>query len=379
MKIKSLITVLIIICMVSVMVSCKQNTNGTDAPVPTDGTPVPSEDESAQQKLTIPVDPDFFLLCCENSDFVIDFSASSARQVCYQLISAFPIASERECSISFDKEVSYTVEISDMYETAIADDISLLTYAGKDWAEIAAELAQCGSASEADALINKKGINSVPKADDTVKLYSTFVLISFNECAEDVELNSLTITVNGISKTYDIGSIRLTKGGPRDSNAALLVDSLCLCDVQAAICKGGFVSSFDIGADINDEVVFTGVTLSTQSAEITETLVRITKADGMTMTQRFTPDMTISLEKGDRIDLDLRIQYNADNSRGIANGQYIIYVNFEADGKDEWDFAEIVYRARFGGIFQYYVSSELGLDIASYWADYVPALAAWHE
>ena len=103
MKIKSLITVLIIICMVSVMVSCKQNTNGTDAPVPTDGTPVPSEDESAQQKLTIPVDPDFFLLCCENSDFVIDFSASYARQVCYQLISAFPIASERECSISFDK------------------------------------------------------------------------------------------------------------------------------------------------------------------------------------------------------------------------------------------------------------------------------------
>lgn len=47
----------------------------------------------------------------------------------------------------------------------------------------------------------------------------------------------------------------------------------------------------------------------------------------------------------------MRIQYNADNSRGIANGQYIIYVNFEADGKDEWDFAEIVYRARFGGIF----------------------------
>ena len=82
MKIKSLITMLIIICMVSVMVSCKQNTNGTDAPVPTDGTPVPSEDESAQQKLTIPVDPDFVLLCCENSDFVIDFSASSARQVC---------------------------------------------------------------------------------------------------------------------------------------------------------------------------------------------------------------------------------------------------------------------------------------------------------
>lgn len=204
-------------------------------------------------------------------------------------------------------------------------------------------------------------------------------MISFNECAEDVELNSLTITVNGISKTYDIGSIRLTKGGPRDSNAALLVDSVCLFDVQADICKGGFVSSFDIGADINDEVVFTGVTLSTQSAEITETLVRITKADGMTMTQRFTPDMTISLEKGDRIDLDLRIQYNADNSRGIANGQYIIYVNFEADGKDGWDFVEIVYRARFGGIFQYYVSSELGLDIASYWADYVPALAAWHE
>ena len=189
-----------------------------------------------------------------------------------------------------------------MYETAIADDISLLTYAGKDWAEIAAELAQCGSASEADAFINKKGINSVPKADDTVKLYSTFVLISFNECAEDVELNSLTITVNGISKTYDIGSIRLTKGGSRDSNAALLVDSVCLFDVPADICKGGFVSSFDIGADINDEVVFTGVTLSTQSAEITETLVRITKADGMTMTQRFTPDMTISLEKGDRID-----------------------------------------------------------------------------
>lgn len=370
MKKTGLISILIITCMIITMVGCTSKTGEPNMPEH-------ANDISAQEILKIPVDSDYFLLCCENSDFTIDFSNSYSRDICYQLISAFPITSESDCSIVFDKAAEYTITISDVFETDVADEISLLTYSAKDWKKIGSDITQCTTKAEVDALLKEYGIDSPPKADDTVKLYSTYVVISFIDCSMDVELNALTMTVNGISKQYDIGSIKLINGTPNTANTALFINSVCLSDVPASICKEGFISVFDIEADINDEVVLSGVTLATQSVKLTDTLIHITKTDGSIVTRRFDQDTPIKLDKGDIIALDLTVEYSADNGCGIVNGQYFVIITFESNGKTERDLAEIIYRARFDAAFQYYISNELELDISSYWTEYLPALTGF--
>ena len=368
MKIKHTILILVVLWVAGAMIGCKKESPHSA---------IPSDAPVDQQAVTIPVNADFFMLCCENSDFTIDYSKSYSRDVMYQLVSAFPITSSCDCSITFDKAVPYMVTVSDIYETEIADDISILTYLGKDWRKIASDIKQCTTKAEVDNLLEANGLNCVQQADKNVKLYSTFVMISFGEIAEDVELNNLIITVNGISKQYDIGSILLMRGSSSEINNALYVSSVCLSDVPASIDNNGFISSFEIEADINDEVVLKGISLLNDNAEIKEALIQVTKIDGTTITYLFDPTEPVDLERGDKLIIALSNEYKTDNSRGLSNGQYLVAINFEVNGEEACDYAEIIYRARFSNIFHYYISSELGLDIVSYWIDYLPALSIY--
>ncbi len=333
------------------------------------------------EKVKIPVDENYFLLCCENSNNVIDFENSRVQSVQYELISAFPITENTKISLAFDKDVPFTLEAGyEDCEVETLDNIAAQTYAGVNWTQLADRLQACKTAEEADRV--KDEIYSDPKlsleGDESTKLYSTLLLITFNEPVE-AELTQLTISIGDKEQTYDIGSIKLTNGVEPEKSCAhgdgFLLDPVAWVDAPMELSEQGLYVTYDYEVQIESDVTLKSIKASVNSVHLTKVSVIRTEKDGTEVMQLWDMSSPLQLKKGETVSFDIEAVDDANKDQMIASSQYAVVFLYEQDGKTFYTDCEINSRARYNA-FCTYLAHETKYDVRSYETAFQSALEA---
>ena len=343
-----------------------------------------TEPHFENKTLSLPIDPDWFVLCCENTSSEISFSASAGWFLQYSLNTAFPIKNENDLVIAFDQDVPfvYYIEEVEPYQTSAPNEmVAALTYSGINWIELATRIQNCASDQEANQIIEESGIYSSAKINPDRELYAYKLRIQFEPISGVNDLHNLTISVNGHSKEYNIGTIHLTDeepdGMPEVNTEKDCIQGYSIASSDASVLPTGELTICNFLEGISEDIVIKDIGFSTSDILLEKLEVKVEDANGNATTRLWTGDTFVNLDKGSNATLIFTM--NVRNAAGhlTSNGQFFTYIHYEtAEGEDICINWEINYRGRLDAPLAYYVSDALGFDLISYYTKFVPACEA---
>lgn len=336
------------------------------------------------ETLSLSIDPGWFLLCCENTNSEISFSASAGRFLQYSLITAFPIKNENELVIAFDQDVPFVfyVEKDESYQTyAPSEMVAALTYSGKNWIELATKIQNCTSITEANQILDESGMNSAAKINPDRELYAYKLIIRFEPIAGIKDLHNLTISINGQSKTYNIGKVHLTDekpdGMPEINTEKDCISRYSFASSDVSVLPSGVLTISNSLEGVTEDIIIKDIDFSSSDVVLEKLEVEIEDANGNATTRLWTRDTVMKLDKGSNAMLIFTMNVKNASGHLMSNGQFFVYILYETvEGESlsiEW---EINYRERIGSLLAYYISDVLELDLISYYTKFVPACEA---
>lgn len=360
---------------------------------PVQGT-IPGDDVAPEKAFTA-IDPDYFELLAEDCDVTIHTQAG-VRLITFMLVSAQPLG-KYDVTIGSDQGTTARVRLTQAnMQTQMPLNV-YLCYQNFDWKDYW-ELEQLDHWAAEDLMSQYEQERNQHRYN---RLFSYRVQVLtdnlFSSCKGDdnqwvlpqetVEVKELTITVKGQTRTYHPKCLRLTSAPlPEPVNDSLISYSDGLAKVNPTadgrLYSDGFLFKTELGA-IFHNVSFPDRPDCTANPSRTYLLNRY---GGFDPSLPWVPgDAKFgegSIEPGKVLKLELG--WTDSTKAGLAGGTGLLYATFDYEERNIWLFdapegapgqitVPLVYNI-FGNAYEYYAQAHDGVDIISYYRDYVAAL-----
>ncbi len=356
--------------------------------------PIPGDDVAPEKAFTA-IEPDYFELLAENCDVTIH-TQSGVQLITFMLVSAQPLG-KYDVSIGADQGTTARVRLT---EASMQTKMPLnvyLCYQNFDWKDYL-ELEQLDHWAAED-LMNQYKQEMEQHRYNRLFSYQVQVLTDtlFSSCKGDnnqwalpqetVEIKELTVTVKNQTKTYHPRRLCLTSAPlPEPVNDCLNSNPVSFAQVNPTADGRLYSDGFLLESDRS--VILQQVSFPDQP----DFTVNPTR------TYSLTPGMDSSylgvwvpgdakrgdlfIDGGDQVKLELCWTDTA--MTGVAGGTGLLYATFDYEDRNIWDInapagepgritVPLVYNI-FGNAYEYYAQAHDGVDILSYYRDYVAAL-----
>lgn len=360
------------------LTACKENDKPevsgtpTESIAPTESGKVSAEEsatpEAQKEIVTIPLEPDYFRLLCENTSARID-QYSSIRQVYYNLITASPVTEETKFEVHFDQEVNFTFGCGNLIEYVTPDLDMLATYKYDDWIE-------CAEAIKEGGIGAMRGFN-FDTSSEGGGLYSYLIYLTFdsNQPKDEICLSKLTFSMDGRTQNYDIGSIVINF----DSDVELSVDetfcvqTLAMTDVNAGITTDGWFEIPNFDVEILDDVIIKDIYTSDEDITLTKISVVQKTAEGDTINFLWDPEVDEPLEfyKGDAVTFYIEATNPVFANTLYAASKFHLIFSYGGELEGNIEYIDFLFRMR-ENPFWAYLQLECGKDALSYFTVYRP-------
>ena len=378
-KILCIILSAVMLLSVLALTACKENDKPevsgtpTESIAPTESGTVSAEEsatpEAQKEIVTIPLEPDYFRLLCENTSARID-RYSVIRQVYYNLITASPVTEETKFDVHFDQEVNFTFKCASSVEYVTPTSSILATYKYDDWIE-------CAEAIKEGGIGAMKGFNFDTSSEDG-GLYSYLFYLTFdsNQPKDEICLSKLTFSMDGRTQDYDIGSIVINSNAELPGSGEgthFSIQSVAMSDVNAGITTDGWFEIPNFDVEILDDVIIKDIYTSDEDITFTKISVVQRTAEGDTINFLWDPEVDEPLEfyKGDTVTFYIEATNPVFANTLYATSSFSLIISF--GGELEGTFAKIGFFFRMReNPFWAYLQLECGKDALSYFTVYRP-------
>lgn len=329
----------------------------------------------AADQESLSVDPEYFMLCCENTSTEIDFTNSSLTTLPVEIISAFPISSADKISISFNEDVLFSAELAFEDSTeGKPDQVSVMTWKNADWTRLAKRVKNCVTDEEISELLNREGFFDTPCDQNAPALYSNVILITFEKPEHDVEINELTITIGTTTKKYNIGSIQLTRGEEMNIDTRLFMSEFALIDIPMNPGHAGAVGQIQLNADMQENLVLSDIETTDDRICLTDVTIERVLESGEVSSEAWDNAQPVQFKQGEKVRFLVEFTVGDAKDAMTANGQFMLKFNYSVSDETLMIPVEISYRERFANPFHVYLQNECGKNAAAYWIDFLDAL-----
>ena len=352
-------------------------------------TPVPDG-----QYAVINVDPDYFRLLCENTDYYFN-EFSTSTMVSFYLISAFTLTGDSVVDITFDQEAKYGVDVSRHKPQGRGNPIyspsavARTTYNYDNWSQLADELASANDIKEAQPLIASTDYE-VSKSDNEPKLNVYRIKGNFfdhfhsiRETADYVKITKLTITVDGRSRSYDCGSIVLDKREETNQeNSAFelqLLGSNRFEKLPTADGKISDTTGYDAKAYAN--VTITDIRAASEGIKVISVTGTRTTSDGFVYRFSWTPEdkKPLKFTAQDQIEFDIELQSDmlVDHLYAECHTMILFCLGNQYDGiYGHFEFSVCMKPV---DIYMIHLWLDCGKDAITYYIEYLPTKERWEK
>lgn len=319
-------------------------------------------------------DPDFWELLCENSHMIFYLGNSGSNTILFDLISARNLTGEPFCLTT-----DTGAKVEDRFleaEGMPMNYFTLAAYQGVSWADIAAEEEPGTFHPELELWFNARE----QLQPELPTLYRYVLGFTFEELGLNLEspeqaqqVRTITATVSGKSKTYDLGEL-IFQPGKYDVNDTYL-GGLSTVEFGAnhygvSPSRDGIMELPKLRYKAEKDVTLQGIrVIDCEDIEVVQCQIAVHGADGRMYNMQWDGKSPVDIDEGSTLEMKVTVRDPAMAGKLIGNTMRYFVLDYTRDGESYG----AIYQLQ-SHIFAYYDSIYAlkvdGVDMMPFYEDY---------
>lgn len=364
----------------------------TPAPTP-EPTPEPTQEPEVDYVLP-GYDENFFELVCEDMDYVRHLNSGTAS---FEAFPVFFVSAQRLRK----GDVQITTNLGKVYEPKLAgqmqtDDLSMpifLSYQGFDWKSHAQ--VELENPEEADKKENQYYLSytDARKALRSKPLYGGVLFLPFSELlpgeyydengqiklpdgTDTLEIQEITVTVKGQSKTYHPKRLCITSKPLEPSGRVGGLHDLVGENQTITPSSDGTFTGMPLSYQVTEDVTLTGLALPEHpDSQILSCKLRIDVPGEDEIEMDWDGKTPVQVPAGAHISGELSFTMPQWAGKLWGSGTMYVSMAFEKDGVKGYSANQLLYTVT-SGAYEYYAQKYDGIDMISYYQDYLAVIQA---
>ena len=385
---KKLISLLLCVAVLTALTGCVSNLDGTAAPTdpavtqpidrkdpivqPTGNQPTVTQPADAGYRMPT-VDPDYWELLCENCDYTMHFSGMHENFLMFPLISALDLEG-KFVTVTTDYGVTAELEI---FGAGTLNDFpfyTFLMYQEFDWSTLDAD-PYTRAQSEAPWLSAYQSVKSALPELFFYRVHLPFDMLGIHtNAAQPQQIRTLTVTLEGKTKTYALGNVRFLSSGLEENTSSLggltNVNGLLISEYSVDASENGTMKIPNWELKAKADLVLQGIHVADHpDVELLSCDLSITTPTGDSFKMRWDGKTPIEVDEGSKLRLDLVLADPFLAKALQANLLRYILLDYTNDGEA---FSQVMYISCrvWTSPHDIYVMKLDGVDMWPYYAEY---------
>lgn len=321
---KKLISLLLCIGILAALTGCVSSLDGTAAktdpaatqptdrqnPIvqPTGNQPTGTQPAGADYRMPT-VDPDYWELLCENCDYTMHFSGTRENFLMFPLISAQDLEGKFG-TVTTDYGVTAEFEIFGAGTLTDFPFDTFLMYQDFDWSALDTD-PYSRAQIEAPWVSAYQSVKSALPELFFYRVHLTFDMLGIHtNAAQPQQIKTLTVTLEGQTKTYELGNVRFLAGG-LDENTSYLgglknINGSLISEYSVDASENGDMKLPNWELEAKEDLVLQGIHVADHpDVELLSCDLSITTPTGDTFNMRWDGKTPIEVDEGSKLRLNL--------------------------------------------------------------------------
>lgn len=385
---KKLFSLLLCMAVLAALTGCVRSLDGTAAPTdptvtqptdrkdpivqPTGNQPTVTQPSEADYRMPT-VDLDYWELLCENCDYTMHFSGMRENFLMFPLISARDLEG-KFVTVTTDYGVTAKFEI---FGAGTLNDFpfdTFLMYQDFDWSTLDTDPYTRGQI-EAPWMSAYQSVKSALPELFFYRLHLPFDMLGIHtNAAQPQQVRTLTVTLEGQTKTYELGNVRFLSGGLEENTSYLggltNVNGLLISEYSVDASENGAMKLPNWELEAKADLVLQGIHVADHpDVELLSCDLSITTPTGDTFNMRWDGKSPIEVDEGSKLRLDLVLADPFLANALQANLLRYILLDYTNDGGA---FSQVMYISCrvWTSPHDIYVMKLDGVDMWPYYAEY---------